>query len=245
MAQYRDFIVQLDNFRHEAEAVAQYVYSDMSVQHAASKSKRLLNRLNGAPGFWLVHAAACQVAGYVALGRVFDKTSKFNIGALLDAYEANQPLFGRSALAERKREGKGLDPPWLADYLDRAYYPNKADARYLRRRVSEYRELYERAIKPARNKYVAHRERVGHARVHALFSRAKVRELWRLSTFLLSLHEALWQLLHNGRKPVLHVTRYSVKVIYDAADQRTAPHEYITGQTKKLMTFLETAVPTK
>jgi len=243
MAGHRDFAGQLENFRREAEAVAQYVYADMSVQHAASKSRKLLNRLNRTPGFWLVHGAACQAAAYVALGRVFDKTSKYNIGALLDAYEASQATFSRSALATRKRDGQLADPSWLPDYLDRAYYPTKSDAQYLRRRVETYRAIFDRAIKPARNKYLAHRERVGHVPVQALFSRGMVRDIWRLSTFLLALHEALWQLFHNGRKPVLRKVRYSVKTIYDSESQGTSPHEYITGQTKKLLKFLASATP--
>src|SRR5258706_2510956 len=241
MSEHRDFTIQLENFRHEAQAVAQYVYADMSVQHAASKSRKLLNRLNTAPGFWLVNAAACQAAAYMALGRVFDKKSKYNINALLDAFEANPQIFARSGIAARKRGDQNVDHPWLPEYLDRAYYPTKQDVRYLRKRVAAYRAFFDRAIKPVRNEYLAHRVRVGHGPVQALFARGQIRELWRLTTFLLALHEALWQLLHNGRKPVIRMGRYSVKAIYDADSQRTSTHEYITGQTKKLMEFIEHA----
>ena len=238
MGKHRDFTVQLDNFHHEVGAVARFVYADMAVQHAASRSERLLARLNRTPEFWLAHAAACQSAGYVALGRIFDKTSPFNIGKLLDSFEANFALFSRAALAERKREGKPDDPPWLTEYLDDAYYPTTKDVRYLRERVRKYRSIYDRAIKPARNKYLAHRERVG-SQGQNLFGRGTVRELWRLVTFLVSFDQALWQQLHNGRKPVIRVSRYSVKAIYDATSQSSSPHELITGQTKALMLLIE------
>lgn len=243
MAGHRDFIVQLENFRHEAGAIARYVYADMAVQHAASKSQKLLSRLNRTPEFWLVHAAACQGAAYVALGRVFDTKSRFNIDRLMDSFDANQAVFSRPALAARKRDGQSGDPPWLADYLDRAYYPKPSDARYLRDRVSHYREIYDRAIKPARHKYLAHREHVDHARVQGLFARGTVRELWRMVTFLVAFHEALWQLLHNGRKPTVRTARYSVKSIYDSESQSSSPHEYITRQTKKLMELIKDATP--
>ncbi len=67
MARHRDFLAQLENFRHEAYAAAQYLYSDMAVQHAASKSTKLLNRLNLTPRFWLAHSAASQSAAYLSL----------------------------------------------------------------------------------------------------------------------------------------------------------------------------------
>jgi len=57
MARHRDFLAQLENFRHEAYAAAQYLYSDMAVQHAAWKSKKLLNRPFNSPTRALAAAA--------------------------------------------------------------------------------------------------------------------------------------------------------------------------------------------
>ena len=74
-----------------------------------------------------------------------------------------------------------------------------------------------------------------------MFAKGKVKELWRLSTFLLRLQLALWELLHNGRKPVLRPIRYSARAMYDSSSERTGAHEYIVRDTKKLMKFIETA----
>ena len=41
--------------------------------------------------------------------------------------EKNLDLFQREALASRKRDGKEIDPPWLPEYLDGAYYPTIKD----------------------------------------------------------------------------------------------------------------------
>ena len=243
MPRHRDFLVQLENFRHEAYVTAQYLYADMAVQHAASMSEKLLSRLNMSPRFWLAHAAASQEAAYVALGRVFDTTSKYNINALLDAFESNLSLFQLPALATRKRDGKATDPPWLKEYLAKAYYPTAKDAARLRAKVADYRAIYERAIKPARHKYIAHREKEEPSDVQALFAGGKVHELWRMVTFLHVLHTALWEQYHNGRKPVLRARRFSVKTIYDAKSQSSAPHEAVIADTKKLMEFVATATP--
>lgn len=152
-------------------------------------------------------------------------------------------LFQRGTLALRKRDGRETNPPWLPEYLDRAYYPTIKDVNRLRGMVEKYRVVYERAIKPVRHKYLAHREIEDHADVKALFARGTVGELWRLTTFLCQLYEVLWQQLHNGRRPVFRSRRHSVKSIYDATNYETSPQERMVADVKKLMHFMETAVP--
>jgi hypothetical protein len=163
------------------------------------------------------------------------------VDALLNSMEQHLDIFQRSALAARKREGAQEDPPWLADYLERAHYPTAKDVERLRKMVSKYRALYERAVKPARNKYLAHREKEEHTEVGALFARGTVRELWRLTTFLLQLHEVLWQQLHNGKKPVFRSVRHSVKSIYDTEEHGMEAHELIVADVRRLMRFIEHA----
>jgi len=241
MTRHRSFEIQLENFRRESATAAQYIYAEMAIQHAASKSRKLLNRLNNTPTFWLSCSAALQSSAYISLGRIFDTKSNYNVAALLDAMEKNLELFQREGLASRKRNGSEIDPPWLPEYLERAYYPTIKDVNRLRAMVEKYRVIYERAIKPARNKYLAHREKEEHAEVKALFAGGTVRELWRLTTFLYQLYEVLWEQLHNGRRPVFRSLRHSVKSIYDASNQRTSPHERMVADVKKLMQFIETA----
>jgi hypothetical protein len=243
VTQHRHFTAQLESFGNEAKNAACYVYGEMAVRHAAAKSRRLLNRLNRTPTFWLVSAAAFQTAAYISFGRVFDRKSQYNVDALLDAAERDIALFQRNALAERKREGKPTDPLWLQDYLNKAFYPTLRDFQLLRRKVDQHRVVYERIIRPARNKYIAHRERHGYTEVQQLFGTGKLRELWWLTTFLLQLNEALWELLHNGRKPRFRPMRYSIRSIYESKGSRSSAHEYIVHDVKKLMQVIESAPP--
>jgi hypothetical protein len=232
---------QLSNLDRESTVIANYVYAEMAIQHAASKSRKLLNRLNSTPTFWITCNAALQSAAYIAIGRVFDRKSPYNLEALVVSMEKDLSVFGRNALAERKREGKAIDPPWLQDYLNKAYFPKRSDVARIRKHIATYRALYERAFMPVRHQYLAHRQAHGSEKAQQLFAKGKVKELWRLSTFLLRLYSALWELLHNGRKPVLRPIRYSAKVMYDSSGQRTGAHEYIVRDTRKLMRFIETA----
>jgi hypothetical protein len=241
MIPHRNFQTQLQNFGHEAKVAAQYLYAEMAIQHAASKSKKLLNRLNNSPMFWLACGASLQSAAYISLGRMFDVNSKYNVNALLDSMEASLHIFQREALAVRKQAGAKLDPKQLQTYLDRAYFPTVADVTRLRKMLAKYRAIYDRVIRPARNKYLAHREKQGQLEIEALFASGTVQELWRLATFLLQLEKILWEQLNNGRKPLFRSSRHSVKSMYDAPRQGNKAHELMVADVKRLMKFMESA----
>lgn len=241
MVRHRDFEVQLENFRHESSLSAQYIYTDMAIQHAASKSEKLLGRLNETPRFWTTCGASLQSSAYVSIARIFDTTSNYNIDKLLSSMESNLHIFQREALAIRKRDNKMEYPDWLDDYLLNAYYPTVKDVEKLKNKVAKWRSVFERTIKPARNKYLAHREKTDSAEVQALFSGGTISDLWRLTVFLLQLNEVLWQQLYNGKKPTFRSMRHSVKSIYDSNRQTNSTHELIIKDTKKLMEFIEHA----
>jgi hypothetical protein len=239
MARHHEFLVQLENFRHESTVAAQYLYSGMAVQHAASKSSKLHSRLSETPSFWNVHMAATQTAVYVTLGRIFDTNSKYNIEALLNTFEANLNLFSRSSLEARKSEGTTKRPDWLDTYLMSAHYPTLEDVSRLRAHVNLHREFYDRAVKPVRHKYLAHREKQELSEVQELYGRGKVKELWKTVAFLISLYDALLQQHLNGRKPILRPIRHSVKTMYDHASERSGPHEMIVKEIRTLMERLQ------
>ncbi|HFE43887.1 MAG TPA: transposase [Nannocystis exedens] len=233
------FKAQLDNFRNEVGAVARFIYIDDAVNHAASRSRRVLNRLNDTPTMWLSIFNACQMAAYVSLGRIFDHTSKYNLGALVKLVESDLTVFGRAELAVRKREGSSLNPARLAEYLDAAYYPTQADVRWLKEKEKRYRAIYDRAIRPVRNKYLAHRVRIAPEEVASLYEAGLVRELWHLSASLLELHHALWQLYHNGKKPRLRPVRYSPKAMFDGERYPSGEHEHVVEEVKAFVHWLE------
>lgn len=236
-----NFLVQLKNFDHESSIAARYLYAEMAIQHAASKSKKLLNRLNNTPTFWIACGASFQSSAYITIARIFDEKSKYNIDKLLDSMEQNLHLFQRDALAIRKREDRTEDPDWLEVYLESAYFPKSNDVVRLRKMVKKYRDIYNRAIMLVRHNYLAHRGIVDQVEVQKLYSNGTIRELWRLSTFLLQLNKILWEQYHNGRKPVFRSLRHSVKSIYDAKHQGSSPSESIVSDVKKLMQFMEFA----
>ena len=237
------FLEQLKNFDAESQAASLYLYTGFTIDHAAFLSRRLLNRLNGTPTFWLTVSAGLQTAAFVSLARIFDQTSPFNVDRLLKSAQSSRDIFSRDALADRKREGRTSDPDWLPDYLKSAYYPKAKDSREIRKKVAACRKVYECAVKPARDKYFAHREVIGHQHVQLLFADAKVRDLWRIVLFLRQLHEALWDLYHNGRKPRFRAMRYSIPAMFRRPPVGSSPLERAVRETQQLLATIENAAP--
>lgn len=231
---------QLANLRHESTAIAYYVYAENTIEHAASKSKKLLGRLNQTPSFWLTTSSALQASAYIAIARVFDqKSSRYNVFALLDAMEQELSIFDREGLAQRKTQGRP-SPPWLSEYLEEAYYPTKSDVDRLRRYVDAYNRLHQRVLLPARHTYLAHRSVLGSHNVQALFGKGTVKQLWRMATFLLRLETALWELLHNGRRPILRSAPYAIQALFESSNSHSSSaHMRIVHETKLLMAMLE------
>jgi hypothetical protein len=204
---------ELELFRREAEAGAQFFYADLAVHSVASDNEQVHNVLNKAPLFWNTCLGALQTATFIALGRVFDKDSRHNINRLLRIAQDNPSIFSKAALGRRRQGSDAERPAWLDEFLRNAYEAKPADFRRIRAHVKKRRRIWETNYSDVRHKVFAHKAISDEEEVAALFAKTNIRELQRLFAFLESLYEALWQLFVNGRKPVLRPLRYSVKRI--------------------------------
>jgi hypothetical protein len=209
-----EFTRELEVFGTEADSGIQFFYSWLTVHSVAGDDKRIYQFLNQSRLFWNTVLGALQTASLIALGRVFDQDpSTHNIDRLLRIAQTNLTIFSKEALAERKRRATPNADEWLTVYLRKVYVPTAADFRRLRRHAAARRRVYESNYRPLRHKFFAHKEVSGPAHIKALFAKTKIRELQQLLVFLSRLHDALWELLYNGRKPNLRPARYSVKGI--------------------------------
>lgn len=121
-------------------------------------------------------------------------------------------MFSKVSLLKRKHASQRL--PVAAnvyeEFVARAHEPTVKDLRRLRRHVTKYRKIYERNYSDVRHKWFAHRNVVDSEQVGELFAKTNTRELQKVFDFLNNLHETLWELFYNGRKPVLARHRYSL-----------------------------------
>lgn len=204
---------ELEIFRTEAEAAAQFFYAYLSVHETAGRQPSVLRFLNATPLFWNTNLGALQASTFIVLGRIFDQDSPHNIDRVLRIARDHQEIFSLKALAARKQGKSATRPDWLDEYLTTSYVPTPEEFRRLRKEVSKQRNIYVSKYRDIRHKVVAHKVVVGSAEVGALFANTDVRELQLLITFTLSLHEILWQLYFNGKKPRLRRQRYSVRAM--------------------------------
>ena len=108
----------------------------------------------------------------------------------------------------------------------------------LRGHIRKYRRIYETNYSDLRHKWFAHKEVAGGADLGVLTGRTSVKEMQQLFVFLIKLYEALWQLLFNGRKPVLRPPRYSASRIIRVPSisiGSTRVHERITTEVEKVL----------
>ena len=214
-----DFERELGILGTEGEAAAQFFYAFMSVHETARRCPSVVRLLNTAALFWNTSLGALQTATFIALGRLFDQNSPHNLDRILKVAGENMEIFSLQALGARKQGQSPIRPAWLDDYLVKAYVPSPTDFRKLRKEVNERRKIYIDKYGAIRNKVYAHKTTNDFSEEEALFSGTGIQELQLLVTFILALHEALWQLYHNGRAPVLQQQRYSVVEMLDHPTQ--------------------------
>src|SRR5688500_14903396 len=129
MRPVRDFEKQLSNLDLEVTVIASYVYAEMSIQHAAPKSKKLLRTLNRAPTFWRTCYASFQSSAYVTLGRVFELKSSYNIEALCSSIEHDMNVCSHGEFAARKAAYGFTDARRLRQFVANAHVLGLNDIR--------------------------------------------------------------------------------------------------------------------
>lgn len=206
-----EFEAELETFRKEVETVSQLLYAHFTVHNVASAKPKVLAALNQHSYFWATTLYALQCSGFVALGRVFDQHSPHNVDTVLRLAQRHSFLFSKDELAKRKYEGSANADEWLPAYMEDVYVPVPDDFRRLRKEVATKRATYQTTCDRIRDGIFAHNEVTDPKVVVELFSKVETRSFQQLLVFLNRLHEALWQLYHNGRKPVLKPMPYSAR----------------------------------
>jgi hypothetical protein len=239
------FELELEIFRTEAEAAAQFFYAYLSVHETAGRHPTVLRLLKTAPLFWNTNLGALQTSAFIVLGRIFDQDSPHNIDRVMKNAQEHQEIFSLTALAARKQGKSATRPDWLDHYLTTSYVPTPSDFRQLRREVSKHRKIYESKYRDIRRKVFAHKMVAGPAEVGALFAKTNVRELQLLITFTGSLYDTLWQLYFNGTKPQLRQGRYSVKAMRNRPTRKGRMQTVQERVTHEAALFLRAAARQK
>jgi hypothetical protein len=218
----KEFEQQLEFFRSEVEVCILYLSSYLTIRAISRESEAVQYTLLQAHFFWHAIRSALVTATFMTLGRIFDQDSPHNVYKVLKIAEQNTQIFSRQALKERKEARYKKLPDlitswwpddWLDRHLRRAHEPTAQDFRTLRAYLKQGRTTYEGRYRELRHKVFAHSGVGEGAEREKLFATADLRPLEHILAVLLALYHALWQLYHNGRKPMPRVRRYSVEQI--------------------------------
>jgi|SoiMethySBSTD1v2_1073268.scaffolds.fasta_scaffold102858_2 hypothetical protein len=212
-----DFERELEVFGWEADAATQCFYAWLAVHAAIGDDENVHAVLDDAAVFWNTVLYSLQASTFIALNRIFDQDSKskHNINKLLRMAQDNAHMFTKLELGRRKKAASPNWRKWLRDYMRDAHQSTPEDFRRLRKHVRKWRRVYEVKYRPIRHNIYAHRGLFGGSESDILWGNTNIREMQLLLRFLRQLHEALWELFHNGRKPTLRPQRYAVKRMRD------------------------------
>jgi AbiU2 len=231
------FEEELEVFRTEEETAQQYFFCYLSVRTLAAKNPAVLEAMNRTPLFWITTHHAMLLSAIVALGRIFDQDSKHNINSLMSTTSKSLALFSKSALAARK-EAAGLTKQQAAAYVSDKYELTPQDVRALRRKIAEWRRLYESGYREIRHKVFAHKEVSDVDETHDLWAKTSVDELKALFAFLNALYTALWELFYNGRQPLLTVRTFVLPPDSAVNGREMSPGEKVYGECQAVLTSM-------
>lgn len=237
----KKFIHELEVFRTEAVSGTQFFYAYLTIESVIRENRDALKSVNETPLFWKTNINALQIAAFITLGRIFDKSSTHNITNLLNLAKNHKEIFSKQALAERKSKNSSNADEWLPQYLKKVHEPTNQDFQRLEKHIKKYRGIYDQNYRKIRNKIFAHKELSEEHQVEKLFKRTKIRELESIFVFLNKLHEALWELLYNGRKPILKPMPYSLRSIKQKKFpkwKRKTVQQMIVGETQKFFSSM-------
>lgn len=231
---------ELTVFQQEVDQCALFFYAGSTVQWISARNRAVLRALNETPTLWNTISDALQASTFLALGRIFDKDrDSHSVHRLLNLAEACSPAFSKAALEARKRAESSNADEWIDGYMRDAYVPVARDFSRLRSHVARYDALYRDRVQPVRHKAYAHRDR--NKDLALLFQNARIRDVRRILDFLRKLYQALFDLFHNGRKPVLAPVRSSVRRALTRKTQLAGFPGMVIKQTEALLRQLATA----
>ena len=233
------FEKELEILCTEAESAAQFLYAYRAIHEVAARRPEVETLLNTAPLFWNTTLDALQISAFITLGRVFDEDKgSHGVARLLRLAIASPQIFTRDALAARRQGNNPAKPEWLDEFMSETYEPSSQDLEFLQDKVSENKMIYKQKYKRIRNKIFAHKDIKGNAEVQALFAQTNILELQTLTLFLQSLYNALWQLFHNGIKPVLREHPHAIADMIGEAiptGRQVPPHEKIAHEAAEFL----------
>jgi hypothetical protein len=240
----RSFEQALSIFEAQVAETTQFWFAAAAMNETARRNEETLKALNLTPSFWITARVAMEYQAILTAAKIFGprKTNPHNIDFLFQVLrDTRATVFSKAALEVRKRKGSATADEWIGDYLKRAHVPTTAEVNRLHELSKRHRRTYETQYSDVRNLHVAHSVVVDMNERWEMFQKTRIQDFAKLVMFVNQLHNALWEMFHNGARPKLRPMPYSIRslVARPLKDLRETPTtEHIVAETRMCMTLI-------
>jgi hypothetical protein len=190
---------ELEIFRTEQETAQQYFFAYLGQRFLLAQRDDLLQMVNENSLFWITSHHALIMSTFIALGRIFDVSSKHNLGNLRRIVENNPADFTVAALQARRTVDLGA---YAATYVRSKHGMTPAHWQPIADKIDSWTSVYVARYKPIRHQF-AHKRLSTLSQVNALLAKTNIDEMKEMFAFMHALYGCLDQLWVNGEEPVL------------------------------------------
>lgn len=238
-----EFLDRLEVLGQDSRACVRFAYTLATLDYIVGSDPDLLSRVNKHAAFWNGLGGGLQAATFVALGRIFDDDSGTRSAGQLLKFAAQYPrIFSRRALESRKAKA-GLSVDDAKAYAARVFeLPKTGGLAALEKAFNVKRKFYREKVKRIRDEVFAHSGKITPPERSTLFTGLFLQQFWELCVFPHRLHEAFWQLYHNGLPPELPATPTIIRdVLADlpSTNTNTLEHRLAARDTAAFLQWLK------
>jgi len=188
-------------YQDEVATATWAFYAWKHIRNIGSNDRAVRQGLNRNAATWNVIAHSLQTTFFITIGQLFDiNGDAFSVHALLRFCIRNIEQFDTQHIRERKlTDQMGVEPDWLAEYMEHVYEAKDEDFQCLKGEVSKHQKRYEEIYRPIRNKVMAHKEIASLSSVTQIFGRTNIGEIQDFLTVLEQIQNIIFDLAHNGK----------------------------------------------
>ncbi len=216
----------LEAFRTEADTAQQYFFGYLGMRDLIAKRRDVLDEMNRNSQYWIVAHHAMIMSTFIAIGRIFDDKSKFNLGRLKHVVARDPSLFSLLALRDRKALLPGVDAD---EYIKDRHELTPAHMAAIGDEIDRWQAVYGDRYKAIRHQF-AHKKFTDVAAVNQLLAKTDVEEMKSMFSFLNALHLTVWELWTNGLEPVVRPRPFVLPPDPTPADYQAGEKAYRQAQ---------------
>jgi hypothetical protein len=202
----------LNTLRNETETTIRVLFA-LQAFNELLRDKTNVNKVNENVYFWLIFESSLNTKLLIGIRRLFEnKSGTFNFQKFIDLCKKDIFKFSKASFEKRRIEEAGAArPEWLDDYLKTVYTPTKEDFNELSKLVRNCSKKMKGVYSDAASTIFAHAVHTDTTVIQNMLSKIRFDEMEVALNALWHVYEQVWQMYHNGRKPLFEISAYPHK----------------------------------